>query len=92
VARVDRSARSHRLRTDSANSKVGALSDFIIEGCSFMKLHARTQTPKIALVAINGDPIVVGNGRKMLLSRFREATCPSCDFRVFELTAPAAHA
>jgi peroxiredoxin len=51
-----------------------------------MKLHAPALAPKIALVDINGDPIMLGNGRKMLLSLFREATCPFCNFRVFELT------
>jgi peroxiredoxin len=51
-----------------------------------MKLHAPAPAPTIALVDINGNPIVVGNGRKMLLSLFREATCPFCNFRVFELT------
>lgn len=51
-----------------------------------MKLHAPAPVPQIALVDVNGDPVVVGNGRKMLLSLFREATCPFCNFRVFELT------
>lgn len=28
----------------------------------------------------------IGNGRKLLLSIFREAICPFCNFRVYDLT------
>jgi peroxiredoxin len=51
-----------------------------------MKLHAPAPAPQVQLIDIHGQPIVVGQGRKMLLSLFREATCPFCNFRVFELT------
>ena len=51
-----------------------------------MRLRAPTQAPPIPLVDISGTPIVIGNGRKMLLSLFREATCPFCNFHVYELT------
>lgn len=40
-----------------------------------MKLHAPGPTPQCALVDIHSEPIIVGNGRKMLRSLFREATC-----------------
>ncbi len=50
------------------------------------KVHAPGPAPSIRLIDIHGEPVVVGNGRKMLLSLFREATCPFCNFRVFELT------
>jgi peroxiredoxin len=51
-----------------------------------MKVLAPAQAPRVSLVDINGEPVVVGNGRKLLLSLFREATCPFCNFRVYELT------
>ncbi len=51
-----------------------------------MKVLAPAQAPRVSLVDINGDPVVIGNGRKLLLSLFREATCPFCNFRVYELT------
>lgn len=51
-----------------------------------MKVHAPGPIPSIRLIDIRGQPVVVGNGRKMLLSLFREVTCPFCNFRVFELT------
>jgi len=51
-----------------------------------MKILAPAKTPQIQLVDINGQPVQIGNGRKLLLSLFREATCPFCNFRVYELT------
>lgn len=51
-----------------------------------MKLQAPAKTPPIQLIDINGQPVQVGQGRKMLLSLFREATCPFCNFRVYDLT------
>ena len=51
-----------------------------------MKLLAPTKTPALALVDINGQPVQVGNGRRMLLSLFREANCPFCNFRVYDLS------
>jgi peroxiredoxin Q/BCP len=51
-----------------------------------MKILAPAKTPQIPLVDINGQPVQVGNGRKLLLSLFREANCPFCNFRVFDLT------
>lgn len=51
-----------------------------------MKLSAPAKTPPVSLVDINGQPVQIGNGRKLLLSLFREATCPFCNFRVYDLT------
>lgn len=51
-----------------------------------MKLLAPVKTPVIAMIDINGQPVQIGNGRKLLLSLFREATCPFCNFRVYDLT------
>lgn len=44
------------------------------------------QTPTLDLVDINGKPVRAGEGRRMLLSLFREATCPFCNFRIYDLT------
>lgn len=41
---------------------------------------------QLKLVDITGQPIEIGKGRKLLLSLFREATCPFCNIRVYELT------
>ncbi len=51
-----------------------------------MKILAPAKTPPISLVDIKGQPVQIGNGRKLLLSLFREATCPFCNFRVYDLT------
>lgn len=51
-----------------------------------IKVNAPSPWPPVRLVDIYDQPIIVGNGRKMLLSLFREATCPFCNVRVFELT------
>jgi peroxiredoxin Q/BCP len=51
-----------------------------------MKILAPTKAPQISLVDIHGQPVQIGNGRKLLLSLFREATCPFCNFRVYDLT------
>ena len=51
-----------------------------------MKLLVPTKTPALALVDINGQPVQIGNGRRLLLSLFREANCPFCNFRVYDLT------
>ena len=37
---------------------------------------------------IYGKPVVIGGrGRRMLLSFFRDAACPFCNFRIYELTS-----
>ena len=51
-----------------------------------MRLRAPSPVPTIALVDVNLKRISIGQGRKVLLSLFREATCPFCNFRVYELT------
>jgi peroxiredoxin len=52
-----------------------------------MRLLAPTTAPALELLDVYGQPIVIsGKGRKTLLSFFREANCPFCNFRVFELT------
>lgn len=51
-----------------------------------MKLQAPAALPRFPLVDIHGRPIAVGRGRRLLLSLFREASCPFCNFRVYELT------
>ena len=52
-----------------------------------MKLLAPLPAPALDLVDIHGKPIVIGgSGRRTLLSFFRDAACPFCNFRIFELT------
>ena len=51
-----------------------------------MKNNAVQKMQSIVLVDIHGKPVQVGNGRRLLLSLFREATCPFCNFRVYDLT------
>ncbi len=52
-----------------------------------MKLLAPSAAPKLDLVDIHGKPIVFGGaGRRTLLSFFRDAACPFCNFRIYELT------
>lgn len=52
-----------------------------------MKLLAPTTVPSTQMVDIHAQPITIGAaGRKTLLSFFREANCPFCNYRVFELT------
>ncbi len=49
-------------------------------------IKAPSKMPEIPLVDINGQQVQVGQGKKILLSLFREATCPFCNYRVYELT------
>ena len=52
-----------------------------------MKLLAPSAAPALDLVDIHGKPIVIsGSGRRILLSFFRDAACPFCNFRIYELT------
>jgi len=51
-----------------------------------MKLLAPTTAPTLDLVDIHGKPIAIGAGRRTLLSFFRDAACPFCNFRIYELT------
>lgn len=52
-----------------------------------MKLLAPASAPALDLFDIYGQPIAIGGtGRRTLLSFFRDAACPFCNFRVYELT------
>ena len=53
-----------------------------------MRLTAPSPAPLLKLVDIDGQPIAVGgSGRRTLLSFFRDAACPFCNLRIYELTA-----
>lgn len=52
-----------------------------------MRITTPNLAPALELLDIDGQPIHIGaSGRKLLLSFFREAHCPFCNFRVYELT------
>ena len=51
-----------------------------------MKLLAPSSAPALDLFDIYGQPIAIGSGRRTLLSFFRDAACPFCNFRIYELT------
>lgn len=52
-----------------------------------MRLSAPSKAPKLELTDINGDRVTVGTGtRRTLLCFFRDAACPFCNFRIYELT------
>jgi peroxiredoxin len=52
-----------------------------------MKLFAPAAAPALDLVDIYGKAIPIGGtGRRTLLSFFRDAACPFCNFRIYELT------
>lgn len=52
-----------------------------------MRLFAPELAPTLDLVDIHGQPIMVSSrGRLTLLSFFRDAACPFCNFRIYELT------
>lgn len=42
--------------------------------------------PELSLTDIHGKPLQAPTGRKLLVSLFREASCPFCNIRVYELT------
>jgi peroxiredoxin len=53
-----------------------------------MKLLAPLPAPALDLVDIHGKPIAIGGrGRRTLLSFFRDAACPFCNFRIYQLTS-----
>jgi peroxiredoxin len=56
------------------------------QGRSAMRLLAPSPAPALDLVDIHGEPIGIGSGRRTLLSFFRDAACPFCNFRIYELT------
>ena len=52
-----------------------------------MRLFAPETAPALDLVDIHGRPIALHrDGRLTLLSFFRDAACPFCNFRIYELT------
>lgn len=51
-----------------------------------MRLTAPSPAPALSLVDIYGKPISIGAGRRTLLSFFRDAACPFCNYRIYELT------
>jgi thioredoxin-dependent peroxiredoxin len=51
-----------------------------------MRLTKPQPAPALPLSDLNGEPIAIDAGRRLLLSIFREASCPFCNFRVYELT------
>ncbi len=52
-----------------------------------MRLFAPEEAPALDLVDIHGKPIAISRqGRLTLLSFFRDAACPFCNFRIYELT------
>ena len=52
-----------------------------------MRLFAPDIAPSLDLVDIHGRPIALHHqGRLTLLSFFRDAACPFCNFRIYELT------
>lgn len=51
-----------------------------------MRLQPPQTAPRLSLTDIDGRPVAIGDGRRLLLSVFREASCPFCNVRVYELT------
>jgi len=53
-----------------------------------MRLKSPTIAPSLALKDIHGKSIAIGgaSGRRTLLCFFRDAACPFCNFRIYELT------
>lgn len=53
-----------------------------------MRLKSPTTAPFLALKDIHGKPVAIGgaSGRRTLLCFFRDAACPFCNFRIYELT------
>lgn len=51
-----------------------------------MHLRPPSQAPVVELVDVYGQPITLGTGKPVLLSFFRDAACPFCNMRIFELT------
>lgn len=53
-----------------------------------MRLSAPSKAPLLAFEDIYGRPVVIGGkGRRTLLCFFRDAACPFCNFRIYELTS-----
>ena len=51
-----------------------------------MRLSAPSRAPLLHFVDIYGRRIDIGAGRRTLLCFFRDAACPFCNLRIYELT------
>lgn len=53
-----------------------------------MRLNAHTKAPLVNILDIYGQRVVVGGAgrRRTLLCFFRDAACPFCNYRIYELT------
>lgn len=52
-----------------------------------MRISAPNPAPRLTLFDIDGQPVLIGrNKRRTLLCFFRDAACPFCNFRIYELT------
>lgn len=52
-----------------------------------MRLSAPTKAPLLHFVDIYGQRVDIGAGRRTLLCFFRDAACPFCNLRIYELTS-----
>ena len=53
-----------------------------------MRLTAPSSAPKLEMTDIYNQPVIIGGGqRRTLLCFFRDAACPFCNFRIYELTS-----
>ena len=53
-----------------------------------MRLNAPSKAPLLQFVDIYGKRVDIGgSGRRTLLCFFRDAACPFCNFRIYELTS-----
>lgn len=51
-----------------------------------MRLIAPVQAPVIDLKDVTGKPLIIGGGKPTLVAFFRDAACPFCNVRIYELT------
>jgi len=52
-----------------------------------MRLSAPVKAPRLQMTDIEGKPVTIGaSERRTLLCFFRDAACPFCNFRIYELT------
>lgn len=51
-----------------------------------MRLSAPSPAPTLEFRDIYGEPVRIGRGRRTLLCFFRDAACPFCNYRIYELT------
>ncbi|HEY4128861.1 MAG TPA: redoxin family protein [Gammaproteobacteria bacterium] len=51
-----------------------------------MRLTAPSPAPALEFRDIYGEQVHIGQGRRTLLCFFRDAACPFCNYRIYELT------